>query len=192
MHYSLVLSSLLALASALPVSDPITIFNRAPTPGTVYTRCSTPNTLALAYDDGPYQYTQSLVNKLNQAGAKGTFFFTGTLYGTDIFSLDKGYLLALRLLTALHRVHLQPGGGSQVCVRRRTPSGLAHLDARPRGLHVIIAAHHGDDQAGAGLCQHLRQEAQVHATPVSRDQRQRLLRDEDPRLQHHHQRHRHR
>lgn len=84
MHYSLVLSSLLALASALPVSDPITIFNRAPTPGTVYTRCSTPNTLALAYDDGPYQYTQSLVNKLNQAGAKGTFFFTGTLYGMYI------------------------------------------------------------------------------------------------------------
>lgn len=92
MHYSLVLSSLLALASALPVSDPITIFNRAPTPGTVYTRCSTPNTLALAYDDGPYQYTQSLVNKLNQAGAKGTFFFTGTLYGRVHFSFGKGHL----------------------------------------------------------------------------------------------------
>lgn len=86
MHYSLVLSSFLALASALPVSDPITLFNRAPTPGTVYTRCSTPNTLALAYDDGPYQYTQSIVNKLNAAGAKGTFFFTGTLYGTCICS----------------------------------------------------------------------------------------------------------
>lgn len=84
MHYSLVLSSLVALAIAFPVSDPITIFNRAPTPGTVYTRCSTPNTLALAYDDGPYQYTQALVTKLNAAGAKGTFFFTGTLYGMCI------------------------------------------------------------------------------------------------------------
>ncbi|KAG8157777.1 hypothetical protein KVR01_012439 [Diaporthe batatas] len=81
MHYSLVLSSILAVVGAVPIADPITIFNRAPSPGTVYTRCSTPNTLALAYDDGPYQYTQSIVNKLNQAGAKGTFFFTGTLYG---------------------------------------------------------------------------------------------------------------
>lgn len=111
MHYSLVLSSLLALASALPVSDPITLFNRAPTPGTVYTRCSTPNTLALAYDDGPYQYTQSIVNKLNQAGAKGTFFVTGTLYGRVYFSLGKGHLLGQHLLTALNRMHLQPGGG---------------------------------------------------------------------------------
>jgi peptidoglycan/xylan/chitin deacetylase (PgdA/CDA1 family) len=83
MHYSLILSSLLAVAGAVPVEDPITIFNRAPSPGTVYTKCSKPNTLALAYDDGPYQYTQSIVNKLNQAGAKATFFFTGTLYGMD-------------------------------------------------------------------------------------------------------------
>ncbi|KAJ0107235.1 polysaccharide deacetylase family protein [Diaporthe amygdali] len=81
MHYSLILSSFLALVVAHPVPDPVTIFSRAPTPGTVYTKCSTPNTLALAYDDGPYQYTQSLVTKLNQAGVKGTFFFTGTLYG---------------------------------------------------------------------------------------------------------------
>lgn len=92
MHYSLVFSSFLALASAVPVSDPITLFNRAPTPGTVYTRCSTPNTLALAYDDGPYQYTQSIVNKLNAAGAKGTFFVTGTLYGMCICARDKNYL----------------------------------------------------------------------------------------------------
>lgn len=61
--------------------SPISLFNRATTPGTVYTRCSQPNTLALAYDDGPYQYTQTLVDTLNSAGVKGTFFFTGTLYG---------------------------------------------------------------------------------------------------------------
>lgn len=81
MRTALLLSSLLALATAVPVADPITIFNRATTPGTVYTKCSTAGTIALAYDDGPYTYTQKLVNTLNAAGAKATFFFTGTLYG---------------------------------------------------------------------------------------------------------------
>jgi len=37
--------------------------------------------LALAYDDGPYQYTSQLVDILDKAGAKATFFWTGTLYG---------------------------------------------------------------------------------------------------------------
>lgn len=81
MHALVLFSSLLTLGAALPLESPVSIFQRATTPGTVYTKCSTPNTLALAYDDGPYQYTQSLVNTLNAAGAKGTFFFTGTLYG---------------------------------------------------------------------------------------------------------------
>ncbi|KAJ4413519.1 hypothetical protein N0V82_008506 [Gnomoniopsis sp. IMI 355080] len=81
MHALTIFSSLLTLGAALPLESPVSIFNRATTPGTVYTKCSTPNTLALAYDDGPYQYTQSLINTLNAAGAKGTFFFTGTLYG---------------------------------------------------------------------------------------------------------------
>ncbi len=37
--------------------------------------------LALAYDDGPHTYTQQLVDMLDKAGVKGTFFWTGTLYG---------------------------------------------------------------------------------------------------------------
>lgn len=81
MHALAFLSSLLAVGAAYPLESPVSIFQRATTPGNIYTKCSTPNTLALAYDDGPYQYTQSLVNTLNAAGAKGTFFFTGTLYG---------------------------------------------------------------------------------------------------------------
>lgn len=47
----------------------------------VITKCNAPGQLALAYDDGPYQYTQKLVDTLNAGGAKGTFFVTGTLYG---------------------------------------------------------------------------------------------------------------
>lgn len=50
-------------------------------PQQVITKCSAPGQIALAYDDGPYQYTQKLVDTLTAGGAKGTFFVTGTLYG---------------------------------------------------------------------------------------------------------------
>jgi len=46
----------------------------------VITKCNAPGQLALAYDDGPSQYTQELVTILNAGGAKGTFFVTGQLY----------------------------------------------------------------------------------------------------------------
>ncbi|TLS23687.1 uncharacterized protein PpBr36_06600 [Pyricularia pennisetigena] len=66
---------------ARPTPSPLDIFRRAPNPGVVYTQCARPGTLALAFDDGPYTYTQKLVDTLNAAGGKATFFFTGTLYG---------------------------------------------------------------------------------------------------------------
>ena len=72
---------LAATSAALPVENPIEVMRRAPSPGVVITKCSKPNTLALAYDDGPYTYTQQLVDTLDKAGVKGTFFWTGTLYG---------------------------------------------------------------------------------------------------------------
>jgi peptidoglycan/xylan/chitin deacetylase (PgdA/CDA1 family) len=43
----------------------------------VITKCNAPGQLALAYDDGPYQYTQKLVDTLTAGGARGTFFVTG-------------------------------------------------------------------------------------------------------------------
>jgi peptidoglycan/xylan/chitin deacetylase (PgdA/CDA1 family) len=45
----------------------------------VITKCNAPGQLALAYDDGPYQYTQKLVDTLTAGGAKGTFFVTGQI-----------------------------------------------------------------------------------------------------------------
>ncbi|KAF2762024.1 polysaccharide deacetylase [Pseudovirgaria hyperparasitica] len=76
-------ASLLALtALAIPVPDPLEEYKRAgPAAGVIITTCTSPGQLALAYDDGPYQYTQTLVNTLNAGGAKATFFLTGTLYG---------------------------------------------------------------------------------------------------------------
>ncbi|KAF2476923.1 chitin deacetylase-like protein [Lindgomyces ingoldianus] len=84
MHLSsLLAASLLAInAGAVPVLDPIQMMKRAgPAAGQVITKCSSPGMLALAYDDGPYQYTQKLADTLSAGGAKGTFFVTGTLYG---------------------------------------------------------------------------------------------------------------
>lgn len=85
MQLNTILSGLIlaACATAIPVESPIELMKRAPSPGVVITKCAKPGVLALAFDDGPYQYTQQLVNTLNAAGAKGTFFMTGTLYGTS-------------------------------------------------------------------------------------------------------------
>lgn len=78
------LAASLLLASgavALPVMSPLEYLKRAVNPGVVIQRCTNPGMLALAYDDGPYQYTSQLVDILDRGGAKGTFFWTGTLYG---------------------------------------------------------------------------------------------------------------
>ncbi|KAL0568033.1 hypothetical protein V5O48_013954 [Marasmius crinis-equi] len=43
----------------------------------VFTSCKEPNTVALTFDDGPYDYILELTKTLEDAGAKGTFFFNG-------------------------------------------------------------------------------------------------------------------
>jgi peptidoglycan/xylan/chitin deacetylase (PgdA/CDA1 family) len=79
---TLLAASLAAIASAKPIPSPLDVIRAAgPPAGQVITKCSAPGYLALAFDDGPYQYTQKLVDTLTAGGAKGTFFVTGTLYG---------------------------------------------------------------------------------------------------------------
>lgn len=73
--------ALAATAVSIPVDNPITLMQRAPAPGIVITQCAKPGVIALAYDDGPHQFTSELVDILDAAGAKATFFWTGTLYG---------------------------------------------------------------------------------------------------------------
>lgn len=79
---ALLVTSLAAATTAVPLLNPIQAINAAgPAAGQVITKCNAPGQIALAYDDGPYQYTQRLADILSQGGAKGTFFVTGTLYG---------------------------------------------------------------------------------------------------------------
>lgn len=39
--------------------------------------CTVPGEIALTYDDGPYIYTDGMLDVLNSYGAKATFFITG-------------------------------------------------------------------------------------------------------------------
>jgi peptidoglycan/xylan/chitin deacetylase (PgdA/CDA1 family) len=88
---ALLSAALAVCATAIPIENPLEFIKRAgPATGVTYTKCSQPGMLALAYDDGPYQYTQQLVNTLNSGGAKGTFFVTGTLYGKSDTGLLHG------------------------------------------------------------------------------------------------------
>ncbi|KAI5249759.1 glycoside hydrolase/deacetylase [Aureobasidium subglaciale] len=85
MHFNSLLPVVLALSSmatASAIPEPFLVSRQnSPAAGVVYSKCSKPGVFALAFDDGPGAYTQELINTLNAAGAKATFFFTGTLYG---------------------------------------------------------------------------------------------------------------
>ncbi|KAH8431440.1 chitin deacetylase [Aspergillus melleus] len=45
--------------------------------GQVITHCTTPNTIALTFDDGPSPFTNQLLDILGEFGAKATFFVLG-------------------------------------------------------------------------------------------------------------------
>lgn len=44
-------------------------------------QCTVPGEIALTYDDGPWVYTDAMVDVLNSNGAKATFFVTGVNNG---------------------------------------------------------------------------------------------------------------
>src|ERR1700760_3802795 len=48
-----------------------------PFDGTIITSCKDTSTIALTFDDGPYIYTQSIVDQLTAAGHQATFFQNG-------------------------------------------------------------------------------------------------------------------
>ncbi|KAI8605907.1 hypothetical protein EDD21DRAFT_298861 [Dissophora ornata] len=64
--------------SANEASTPI-LHKRAGT--TIITHCSKPGTLAMTFDDGPFSYTNGLLDILKKKGVKATFFMNGNNYG---------------------------------------------------------------------------------------------------------------
>ncbi|KAG8922972.1 hypothetical protein FRC01_013380, partial [Tulasnella sp. 417] len=83
----LAFSLLATLAAALPANlterapelgdlsedEALALIERAPL-ATVYSKCTTANTVAITFDDGPYIYNTDIVNTLKTYNAKATFF----------------------------------------------------------------------------------------------------------------------
>lgn len=121
---SLIVATIAAVAIAGPIPDPLNMMKRAgPAAGQVITKCAAPGQIALAYDDGPSQYTQKLVDTLTAGGAKGTFFVTGSLYGTHSIHHDT----RLRAPPNRRRMYLQPEERSPECLQSWPPDRIPHL-----------------------------------------------------------------
>ncbi|KDN53637.1 carbohydrate esterase family 4 protein [Tilletiaria anomala UBC 951] len=76
------LSSVIALtflssSSATPLEGLATRTPRVP----VYDTCNSDGKIALTFDDGPWKYEPKLLNELQNAGAKASFFLNGNNYG---------------------------------------------------------------------------------------------------------------
>ncbi|KAG9061819.1 hypothetical protein KI688_006970 [Linnemannia hyalina] len=73
-----------ALVSAVPISDPNSnpsVLQKRAGGATVVYRCTIPGTIAITFDDGPFIYTNGLLDILRSRNVKATFFFNGNTYG---------------------------------------------------------------------------------------------------------------
>lgn len=77
--YALFAASITTAAPA-PIAQAASSATAVPV-GVVIDRCTTPGTIALTFDDGPYQYTADLLELLSQNGAPATFFLNGQNIG---------------------------------------------------------------------------------------------------------------
>jgi peptidoglycan/xylan/chitin deacetylase (PgdA/CDA1 family) len=82
MHVKLayIVSSLLLGANASPFTKLEQRQSSVPV-GTAIFSCTNPGTVALTFDDGPFAYTEQVLNTLASAGMKATFFLNGQNWG---------------------------------------------------------------------------------------------------------------
>jgi peptidoglycan/xylan/chitin deacetylase (PgdA/CDA1 family) len=73
-----VASLLIDLVSSHPRGD----LDKRVTTGTIYTACTVPGVVAISFDDGPYIYTDSILDQLKAAGQSATFFVNGQNWGS--------------------------------------------------------------------------------------------------------------
>lgn len=77
-----IVSGLLLASSAIasPIVSVIEerdIEGRAVPVGQLIAKCTVPGTIALTFDDGPYLFTQGVMNRLRDNNMKATFFVNG-------------------------------------------------------------------------------------------------------------------
>ncbi|PBK76007.1 carbohydrate esterase family 4 protein [Armillaria solidipes] len=60
--------------------------------GSVITSCSVPRTAAITFDDGPYIYSEQIIDILDANNAKATFFVNGCIYGdAEVQAIKSAY-----------------------------------------------------------------------------------------------------
>lgn len=101
---ALTIASTFLLTFALPPVPPVPRdFAGGRRRAEVVYQCVTPNTVALTFDDGPWIYLNDIVDTLDKAGAKGSFFFNGDswgcIYSPDMrarvkYAYDHGHMVA--------------------------------------------------------------------------------------------------
>ncbi|KAK1224836.1 hypothetical protein PQX77_012252 [Marasmius sp. AFHP31] len=77
MKFSAVFCTLLSIATVALAHNGTDTSNEKRQLASVITSCTAPNTVALTFDDGPYDYIYDIANRINDAGGKATFFFNG-------------------------------------------------------------------------------------------------------------------
>ncbi|KAK1224834.1 hypothetical protein PQX77_012247 [Marasmius sp. AFHP31] len=77
MKLSAVFTALLSVATVALAQDDTHTTNEKRQLAAVYTSCSKPKTIALTFDDGPYDHIYKIANTIHDAGGKATFFFNG-------------------------------------------------------------------------------------------------------------------
>ncbi|KAF9436876.1 hypothetical protein BGZ76_002718 [Entomortierella beljakovae] len=69
----------IAIAAAFVCAAPTNFQKRSP--AAYISRCTIPGTIAITFDDGPFLYTDGLLDILKSRNVKATFFMNGRTYG---------------------------------------------------------------------------------------------------------------
>ncbi|KAF2501822.1 glycoside hydrolase/deacetylase [Lophium mytilinum] len=88
-------------AGAETSTIPRPALGRVPYGGVGIYECTTPGTVALTFDDGPYIYTSKVLDVLASYGAKATFFITGNNNGKGEIDIPaNGYIPIIQRMHA--------------------------------------------------------------------------------------------
>lgn len=66
--------------------------------------CTEPNTIALTFDDGPFDYTSDLLDELKAANIHATFFINGYNYWHDLESNEEKQAILTRAVNEGHQI----------------------------------------------------------------------------------------
>ncbi len=133
-------------AGASTRNDARPVLGNVPIGGAGIYSCSTPGEVALTFDDGPYIYTDHILDLLAAAGAKATFFITGNNLGKG--AIDTNWASVISRMdtdrTPSRQSYLVPSGSEQhhsvlrcttKWLRTRWPSATSSESIPPTCAH---------------------------------------------------------